>query len=288
MPTSPRIDRLEDLQRDLAARHRHTPSAGEHVDPNVVDADLTQLLDQGYLILPHLLSTAECDAIRTEVQPLLSHPGRNSFEGHRTRRLYSVLAKTNAADRLVDHPRVLALLDRLLVPNYLLSQLQVIDIGAGENAQLEHFDDAMYPLARPRPALSVATVWAIDEFTAANGATVVLPGSHRWDDQRRPTAADHRHAAAMPAGSCVLFLGTLWHGGGANTTHHSRLALTAQYCQPWLRTQEAFTLSTPRDVVAEVSTDLQRMLGYSIHPPFVGAVNGMHPLRLLDPESPVH
>lgn len=86
----------------------------------------------------------------------------------------------------------------------------------------------------------------------------------------------------MSAGSCVFFLGTLWHGGGANTTARNRLALTAQYCQPWLRTQEAFALSTPRDIARTLGPDLQRMLGYSIHPPFVGAVNGMHPLRVLD------
>ena len=86
----------------------------------------------------------------------------------------------------------------------------------------------------------------------------------------------------MPAGSCVFFVGTLWHGGGANTTDRGRLALTAQYCQPWLRTQEAFALSTPPGIARELNPDLQRMLGYSIHPPFVGAVNGMHPLRLLD------
>ena len=85
----------------------------------------------------------------------------------------------------------------------------------------------------------------------------------------------------MTAGSCVFFLGTEWHGGGGNATNRSRLAITAQYCQPYLRTQEAFTLSTPPDTVGQVSPDLQRMLGYSIHPTFFGAVNGMHPLRLL-------
>jgi ectoine hydroxylase-related dioxygenase (phytanoyl-CoA dioxygenase family) len=86
----------------------------------------------------------------------------------------------------------------------------------------------------------------------------------------------------MAAGSCVFFLGTLWHGGGANSTDRHRLAVTAQYCQPWLRPQEAFTLSTPPELVARLSPDLQRMLGYSIHPPFVGMVDGMHPVRLLE------
>ncbi len=276
------VNSVEDLTRDLAARYPRTPSAGEQVDKAVVDADLAQLDRDGYVILRDVLTPGDCADIRRAVQPLLSETGRNSFEGVKTRRAYSVMAKTRAVDRLVDHPRVLALLDRLLDPNYLLSQLQVIDIGAGESAQLEHFDDAMYPIPRPRPALSAATVWAIDEFTADNGATVALPGSHRWDALRRPTDADERRPAVMPAGSCVFFLGTLWHGGGANTTDRSRLAVTAQYCQPWLRTQEAFALSTPTDVARLLGPDLQRMLGYSIHPPFVGAVNGMHPLRLLD------
>lgn len=282
MKTPVPVNSVEDLSRDLAARYPRTPSAGEQVDTAVADADLVRLASDGYVILHDLLTPAECADIRRAVQPLLDETGRNSFEGVKTRRAYSVMAKTRAVDRLVDHPRVLALLDRLLDPNYLLSQLQVIDIGAGESAQLEHFDDAMYPIPRPRPALSAATVWAIDEFTADNGATVVLPGSHRWDALRRPAGADERRPAVMPAGSCVFFLGTLWHGGGANTTDRNRLAVTAQYCQPWLRTQEAFALSTPPDVARMLGPDLRRMLGYSIHPPFVGAVNGMHPLRLLD------
>ena len=87
----------------------------------------------------------------------------------------------------------------------------------------------------------------------------------------------------MPAGSVVFFLGTLWHGGGANhTTAQRRLAVTAQYCQPWLRPQEAFTLSTPPTTAYAVSENIQRMIGYSIHPPFMGMVNGMHPKRILE------
>jgi ectoine hydroxylase-related dioxygenase (phytanoyl-CoA dioxygenase family) len=129
--------------------------------------------------------------------------------------------------------------------------------------------------------LAAATIWAIDDFTADNGATVLFPGSHRWG-KRRPGPDDHSMPVVMPAGSCVSFVGTLWHGGGANTTTRDRLAVTAQYCQPWLRPMEAFTLSISRDIARTVSDDIRRMLGYSIHPPFVGAVDGLHPLRLLD------
>ena len=88
----------------------------------------------------------------------------------------------------------------------------------------------------------------------------------------------------MPAGSCILFLGNLWHGGGENRSGADRLALTAQYCEPWLRTQENYFLSVERETVAGLSEDMKRLLGYSIHPPFMGMVNGMHPRRKL-PES---
>ena len=281
---NPEVHRLEDLAGDLARTHRST--GGDDLDRGVdrtqVEADLAALDQDGYVVLTGLLSPAECADLRTQLTPLLGQTGRNAFEGHHTQRIYSVLDKTRAVDRLVDHPRVLALLDRLLLPNYLLSQLQIINIRPGEDAQLLHPDDGIYPVARPRPELSAATVWAIDEFTEDNGATVLIPGSHRWPDGRTPTDADPRRGAVMPAGSCVLVLGTLWHGGGANRSAAPRLAATAQYCQPWLRTQEAFTLSTSMDVVREVSEDIRRMLGYSIHPPFVGMVDGMHPRRLLD------
>lgn len=98
--------------------------------------------------------------------------------------------------------------------------------------------------------------------------------------------ASERAPVVMRAGSCVFFLGTLWHGGGANRSTQPRLAVTARYCEPWLRPQEAFTLSITRDTVRAVSEGIRRMLGYSIHPPFIGKVDGMHPKRLLEPGAP--
>lgn len=278
-----RVDSIEDLYGDIAGRYRSTAGTSIEVDPELVESDLAALDRDGYLIVKNLLPPDVCEQIAATVDPLLGPAGRNNFEGHQTQRVYSLLAKTRVCDHLVEHPRVLALLDRLLLPNYLLSQFQAINIGPGETAQFSHYDDSMYPLRRPRPALAVATVWAITDFTADNGATVVIPGSHRWDDHRKPDDADEHLSVVMPAGSVVLFLGTLWHGGGPNRTRdETRLAVTAQYCEPWLRPQEAFTLSTPRATVRTVSENIRRMLGYSIHPPFVGAVNGMHPKRILE------
>jgi hypothetical protein len=279
------VTSLADLTGDLAGTYRRTQSSGSSVDESVVAADLEAVRRDGYVILPDLLSPAELDQIRASVLPLLDRRGRNNFEGASTQRVYSVLNKTRACDRIVDHPRVLAILDRLFQPNYLLSMLQVINILPGETAQMLHTDDGFYPLPRPRAPLGAATIWAIDDFTADNGATDIVSGSHEWGDDRAPTDAE-RQPVVMPAGSCVFFVGTLWHGGGANRSAAPRLALTAQYCEPWLRPQEAFTLSTTRDTVRAVSEDIRRMLGYSIHPPFIGQVDGMHPKRLLEPGAP--
>ncbi|WP_280356596.1 phytanoyl-CoA dioxygenase family protein [Nocardia otitidiscaviarum] len=281
---SAEVTSVVDLAGDLAGKYRRTESCGSTVDPEIVAADLAAVRRDGYVVLENLLTPDELDEIRREMRPLLDRTGRNNFEGHATQRVYSLLNKTRSCDRVVAHPRVLALLDRLLMPNYLLSMLQAINILPGEAAQMLHTDDGFYPLPRPRPALSAATIWAVDEFTPVNGATDIIAGSHRWGD-RLPGETDIRVPVVMPAGSCVFFLGTLWHGGGANTAADPRLALTAQYCEPWLRPQEAFTLSTPHDIVRTVSEDIRRMLGYSIHPPFIGQVNGMHPKRLLEQED---
>lgn len=274
------VTTLEDLRGDLAHRYKRTPTGGSSIDSAIAEADMAALDRDGYVIWENLLSAEECAHIRQTVRPWLGHTGRNSFEGRRTQRIYSVLSRTRACDRLVDHPRVLAALDRLLMPNYLLSALQAINIQPGEAAQLAHHDDGFYPIPRPRAPLAAATIWAIDDFTADNGATVLYPGSHRWG-RRRPGSGDEALPVVMPAGSCVFFVGTLWHGGGANNTAHERLAITAQYCEPWLRPMEAYTLSVSRDIARTVSDDIRRMLGYSIHPPFVGNVDGLHPLRLL-------
>ncbi|MEV6279764.1 phytanoyl-CoA dioxygenase family protein [Nocardia sp. NPDC051832] len=275
------VSSVVDLAGDLAGKYRRTESSGGTVDPAVVAADLAAVRRDGYVILENLLTPEQLREIRREVQPILDRTGRNNFEGHATQRIYSVLNKTRSCDRIVDHPRVLALLDQLFLPNYLLSMLQVINILPGESAQMLHTDDGFYPLPRPRPALGAATIWAIDDFTADNGATDIVAGSHEWGNHLPPADA-RRVPVVMPAGSCVFFVGTLWHGGGANRSADPRLALTAQYCEPWLRPQEAFTLSTPREVVRAVSEDIRRMLGYSIHPPFIGQVDGMHPKRLLE------
>jgi hypothetical protein len=269
---------------DLAGKYPSTAGTQPAVDAARLDALEEGLARDGFVVVEDLVPRDLVDAIAADLRPRFVHQGgRNNFEGFRTRRLYSVIAKTLVCNPLVEHPLVLGLLDRLFEPNYLLSQLQVIDILPGEQQQPLHYDDAFYPWPRPRRALGAATIFAIDDFTAANGATVVIPRSHAWGD-RTPVAADLEDLkpVVMPAGSMLFFLGTLWHAGGANRSAAPRLCVTAQYCAPFLRTQENYSLSISRERARQCSEHIQRLLGYSIHPPFAGMVDGMHPKRLLE------
>jgi ectoine hydroxylase-related dioxygenase (phytanoyl-CoA dioxygenase family) len=255
-----------DTQRDL-------------VPATELAAQLEALDRDGYVILEDLIDLEQCARIREESQRLVSHTGANPFEGHKTQRVYAPLSKTRAIDDLIDHPRIRALLQAILLPNYLLSQAQIINILPGEAAQGLHHDDAFYYLPRPRKAVHAAFIAAIDDFTAANGATEVIPGSHTWG--ARQPLREETIACTMRAGSAVFFLGSLWHGGGANRTDRARLAVTGQYCEPWLRQQENFFLELPPEQARTLRSTILDMIGYSIHPPFMGMVDRHHPRRVL-------
>jgi ectoine hydroxylase-related dioxygenase (phytanoyl-CoA dioxygenase family) len=254
-----------------------------HVDERRVDALLRAVRDDGYVIIPELLPREVMAGIASEARPFLQHDGRNEFEGYRTRRIYSVIEKTLALNPLVEHPLILALLDRLFMPNYLLSQLQVIDVLPGEVRQPLHHDDGFYPIPRPRPPIGAATIWAVDDFTSENGATLLVPKSHLWGDV---ASADVDTSAlvpaVMPSGSVLFFVGTLWHGAGPNDSAAPRMAATAQYCEPWARQQENYSLAISRERAKRCSATIQGLLGYSMLFPFIGFVNGRDPRRLLD------
>jgi ectoine hydroxylase-related dioxygenase (phytanoyl-CoA dioxygenase family) len=278
-----RFDEMDEIKRDIAGTHKALARRSETEDERRdADVAMARVREDGFVMFERLLDEETLTMLKADLLPRFDKFGRNDgLEGRRTQRIYSLLAKTRSCDRLVDHPRILGLLDRVLQPNYLLSQLQPINIHPGERAQILHHDDAFYPVARPRPAYSAATIFAIDDFTLDNGATVVIPKSHLWDD-RRPSAEDRPVTVVMPAGSVIFFLGTLWHGGGENRSDRPRLAISAQYCEPWARQQENMAMSIPRDVVKTLSSELRSMIGYSIHPPFMGMVDGESPLKLLE------
>jgi len=245
-----------------------------------IDADFEALMKNGYVIIENLLSKEVCEQIKADGLNLLGRTGRNAFEGHKTQRVYDVLSKTRTTDSLATHPRILGLMDRFFHPSYLLSQSQIINIQSGEAPQGLHYDDAFYRIPRPRQPLGAATIWAIDEFTNTNGATVVIPNSHEWGDERAGQR-DEAISAVMPRGSVIFFLGTTWHGGGQNRSENARFAVTHQYCEGYMRQQENYLLELSKETVRDLSPELQSLVGYSIYPPFMGMVGGMHPLRTL-------
>ena len=272
--------RAEVLAEQQGAR---AASARVHgVDAGRVLALLSEVQENGYVILPDMISSAVIDDIRAESEPFLVFDGRTEFEGYKTRRIYSVIEKTLACNPLVEHPLVMALLDQILMPNFLLSQLQVINVMPGEVRQPLHHDDGFYPIARPRKSFGAALIWALDDFTEQNGATMVYPGSHLWGAVS-PNEIDvgKMVPAIMPAGSAVFFLGTTWHCAGANTSDKPRLAATTQYCEPWARQQENYSLAISRERAKLCSDRVQSLLGYSMQFPFIGFVDGRDPKRLL-------
>lgn len=237
----------------------------------------------GYAIVEQLITPEEAAAKRAELTRILAETrtGRNDFEGYKTRRIYALFAKTRAFDEPATHPLVLGVLDRVLGPSYQLSAPVGIEISPGETAQVLHTDDGIYPIPRPHPEVVLNTMWALDDFTEENGATRVVPGSQRLVDER-PGDDAQVELATMPAGSVMFFTGSVFHGGGANRSDRPRLGTILEYVAGWLRPQENHVLAVPREVVRALSPRLQELLGYNIHPPFVGYVDGRHPRRSLE------
>ena len=250
-----------------------------------LQSDINELDKNGFVILKNLITESECDQLKETSNKLLNRlpSGRNNFEGKSTKRLYGLLGKSRIYDKLILNQRILDICDYYLLPNHLLTAFQAISIGSNEKQQILHYDDQFVNFRRPRPPTSIAFIWAIDDFTKENGATVLIPGSHKWDNKRVPNRAiDKLVPAVMPKGSCVCLLGTLWHGGGKNITNKPRLAISNQHCEPFIRPQENQFLSVPFDTIKKIDPRLQSMCGYSIHYPFIGHSNGMHPLRAID------
>jgi ectoine hydroxylase-related dioxygenase (phytanoyl-CoA dioxygenase family) len=255
-----------------------------------------RLRRDGYSIIPDFLPPETLCAVREGLKPHLgSHQGRNNFEGYKTERVYTLVARGRVFEDIACDARVLALLDQFLKPGYLLTASQAICIHPGETPQPIHSDDSFYTIPRPRPAISLSTIVAVDAFTAANGGTEIIPGSHGWSDAQiagmydghdadapaRPELAAQLQAVEMPAGACLVFLGTLLHRGGANRSAAPRLAFSNQYCEPWARTQENFFLGIPPQRVRGMAPRLQQLLGYDIWAPFMGHVTASHPTKAL-------
>jgi ectoine hydroxylase-related dioxygenase (phytanoyl-CoA dioxygenase family) len=226
------------------------------------------LRDAGCVVVERLARVEQMDRVATELEPFLSAtaPGGDEFTGFRTRRTGSLLARSVAFRDLAAHPVVLGVLDRVLgdhATSYQLHLTQVIDIGPGEPAQLVHRDQWAFDFFPFPPGFEVEchTMWAMNDFTEANGATRVIPGSHRWEDKLRPSV-DETIAAEMPKGSVLLYVGSLYHGGGANRSNAPRRGVNVGYTLSWLRQEENQYLACPPEIARELPEELARLAGY--------------------------
>jgi len=257
------------------------------LDETAIREHVTRIDEQGYTVVedaiePELVDALVTDLLRLE-RELDVQPSTNSFEGTRTLRVYNLLVHGPAFEAVPVHPSVLPVVERVLDPGCLVSSLSSIAILPGERAQPVHADDQLLPLPKPHVPTVCNTMWALTDFTAANGATRVIPGSHRADGNPDYGAPYDTVAAEMRKGSVLVWHGSLWHGGGANTTDERRVGIAMNYCAGWIRQQENQQLGIPREVVAHFGSRLRELVGYGIYHGLVGHVDKRSPADLLPP-----
>jgi ectoine hydroxylase-related dioxygenase (phytanoyl-CoA dioxygenase family) len=232
------------------------------------------LADAGCLVVTDVADRATRDAIVAELAPHMRaarvrDDDPKDFYPGRTRRVTALVTRSERVGELILNPTATALCDRFLTPNaqfgYQLHVTAALEVGPGARSQVLHREeDAFTFFTLPRPNLIVATMWAISDFRVDNGATLLVPGSHRWELERKP-APDEILVAEMPAGSVLFWLGGTLHGAGANTSNDWRYGVILTYSLGWLRQEENQYLDVPPDVAQRLSPELRRMIGYEMH-----------------------
>jgi hypothetical protein len=271
--------------------------------------DVCAVLERdGAVIVDELLSPDVVAAVNAEVETAVTqtdpdaewfNPIMKAFHGPNTRAVAGVpgLSPTFAIE-VMCHPLLLGVCDRVLLPScarYQLNLGQILQRGPGSPDQILHRDELVWAdMPRPAPELQLAAVIAFVDFSVENGATRVVPGSHRWEDRdlrpaeqmvRPPPGPEAIARAVMPAGSAVVYLGGTIHGASANVTaDQHRRGAHLSYCLGWLRTEENNYLSIPPRVASRLPRQAQEMIGYAIHD---GILRGGGYLGMLDGQDPV-
>ncbi len=259
------------------------------VDLDTVIEAMTVVHREGYVIVHDVLTPEVVSRVRDDMADCFEST-RVLFEqlpaaqkDRQTRHIQNVLSKTSAADEVAENSFLRALLAGILGFDFVLNAGAVaMAPDPGCTPQGLHRDDGFYALIpRPHMPLVVTAAFALDDFTAENGGTQLVPGSVSWPDSRVPDASDVIHAS-MPAGSMLLWDGALFHGGGGNTTTNTRRTLTLNYTRGWLRTQFNQYLSVPRSRVLSMAPPLQKDLGYRRSAFGLGGCDTQDPLKYLE------
>lgn len=248
------------------------------------------LKHHGAAVIESLAGADLCDRVAAEIQPWIERTptGVDDFAGRRTRRTGALLARSSSAVELIAHPTVLEVVDSVFGEEKSAFQLhltQAISIGPGSPAQQLHRDHWCFDF-HPFPVgldVEVATIWALTDFTIENGATRIVPDSHRTEGM--PFTDADTEPAVMPRGSVVLYVGSTVHGGGANTTDEVRVGINVDYSLGWLRQEENQYLSVPREVAASLPERVQRLMGYAMGGYALGYIDDARdPLCALRPD----
>jgi ectoine hydroxylase-related dioxygenase (phytanoyl-CoA dioxygenase family) len=261
------------------------------------------LLEQGAVIVEDLLDPDLLARFNTDLDEHLTesaqgtergfvNEGVAAFFGNHTEHVAGLAAKSPVfATEVLTHPIYRAVCDAVLLPNcaaYQLNLAHVLNRGPGGTSQMLHRDEEVWvQVPTPRPHIQLASVMALRDFTADNGATRVIPGSHLWDRDRKPTDAE-AVPAVMKAGSGIIYLGSTIHAAGANTTADQwRRGLHISYCVGWLRTEENQYLSISLEQVRALPRESQILLGFGVHDAiavrggYLGTVDLADPVKLL-------
>jgi ectoine hydroxylase-related dioxygenase (phytanoyl-CoA dioxygenase family) len=250
-----------------------------------VSEHVAEIERTGYTILDRVVEPDLLDDLTRELsrleRELHAAPSGNSFEGTRTLRVYNLLAHGAAWQRVPVHEAVLPVIERVLDLGCLVSSLSSVDILPGESAQPIHADDMLMPIPKPHPPTVCNSMWALTDFTEANGATRVVPGSHHADCSPEYGGDYETVAVEMHRGSVLVWHGSLWHAGGANRTDDRRVGIAMNYCAGYIRQQENQQLGLPPDLVRTFSPRLQELVGYGVYHGLIGHIDKRSPADLL-------
>ncbi len=234
----------------------------------------------GYAVVPDFLDAETVDRVRRGLAPVFDAIGSRMTEdlGKQTVHTHNLLAKTRAVDEVLVDDRLLGLVEAILGPDFQVSGVAAMRPGPGDRRQRMHQDDGHYPIPRPHPPLIVNTLISLDPFTRENGATEVVPGSHRSTDRVDPDVPTV--TVEMPAGALLLWEGALWHRGGGNSTQDEyRRSINVNFNLAWLKQRENQFIGVPPEFVVEMPGRLQALIGYKLTNYGLGTVDYRNPIE---------